>query len=107
VPVEVKSVALALAPSRGPVGPVGLDDGLAVGAKPACEPGAVAETGPSVLAQRARPSQQRGVARGLVGGCAGAIELGISMPVFAGAAPAVGRSVSAGQVVRSRSKNRR
>jgi hypothetical protein len=55
----VQVSGLALAPSGGPVGPVDLDNDLAVGAQPGREPGAVAavpstptrSTLPRVLAQ--------------------------------------------------------
>jgi hypothetical protein len=64
--VRVEGVVFALAPSGSPVGPVDLDDDLAVGAQPARQPSAVAasalHTDPVDAAKRARPGKQRGVA---------------------------------------------
>jgi hypothetical protein len=72
----VQVVSLALASPGGTIGPVHLDDQLAVGAQPACKPGAVAASAFHADAihrpEPPRPAKQRSIAARGGGNCPGA-----------------------------------
>jgi hypothetical protein len=109
--VRVQGVGLALASSGGPVGPVDLDDDLAVGAQPARKPSAVAagafHADAVNGAQRARPGKQRGVAGGGGGDRpgveqpAGLVERGGDVGVGVVSTPRVTSTAGSGRVGRA------